>query len=64
VTIDGNDPLLVYQTVKEAADRARGGGGPTLIEAETYRYYAHTSDDDDRLYRSREEVESGSGAIR
>ena len=57
VTIDGNDPLLVYKTVKEAADRAREGGGPTLIEAETYRYYAHTSDDDDRLYRSREEVE-------
>src|SRR5690606_30168048 len=57
VTIDGNDPLQVYQTVAEAADRARSGGGPTLIEAETYRYYAHTSDDDDRLYRSREEVE-------
>jgi len=57
VTIDGNDPLLVYKTVKEAADRARAGEGPTLIEAETYRYYAHTSDDDDRLYRTREEVE-------
>ena len=57
LTIDGNDPLLVYKTVKEAADRARNGDGPTLIEAETYRYYAHTSDDDDRLYRSREEVE-------
>ena len=56
-TIDGNDPLLVYKTVKEAADRARAGEGPTLIEAETYRYYAHTSDDDDRLYRTREEVE-------
>ncbi|MFP3913314.1 MAG: thiamine pyrophosphate-dependent enzyme [Actinomycetota bacterium] len=57
VTIDGNDPLEVYQAVKEAADRARAGDGATLIEAETYRYYAHTSDDDDRLYRSREEVE-------
>lgn len=55
--IDGNDPLAVYQTMKEAADRARAGEGPTLIEADTYRYYAHTSDDDDRLYRSREEVE-------
>lgn len=55
--IDGNDPLAVYAAVKEAWDRARDGGGPTLIEAETYRYYAHTSDDDDRLYRSREEVE-------
>ena len=58
VTIDGNNPLVVYKAVKEAADRARNGGGPSLIEAETYRYYAHTSDDDDRLYRSREEVET------
>ncbi len=57
VAIDGNDPLEVYRTVREAADRARSGNGPTLIEAETYRYYAHTSDDDDRLYRSRHEVE-------
>jgi 2-oxoisovalerate dehydrogenase E1 component len=55
--IDGNDPLLVYSVMKEAADQARRGQGPSLIEADTYRYYAHTSDDDDRLYRSREEVE-------
>lgn len=55
--IDGNDPLVVYQAVKDAVDLARGGQGPCLVEAETYRYYAHTSDDDDRLYRSREEVE-------
>ncbi len=55
--IDGNDPLVVYETVKRAADDARSGLGASLIEAETYRYYAHTSDDDDRLYRSREEVE-------
>jgi 2-oxoisovalerate dehydrogenase E1 component len=57
VTIDGNDSLAVYAAMRQAADRARRGGGPTLIEAETYRYYAHTSDDDDRLYRSRDEVE-------
>jgi 2-oxoisovalerate dehydrogenase E1 component len=55
--IDGNDPLVVYETVKRAADDARSGLGASLIEADTYRYYAHTSDDDDRLYRSREEVE-------
>ncbi len=55
--VDGNDPLMVYETVQRAAKRARTGGGPTLIEADTYRYYAHTSDDDDRLYRSREEVD-------
>jgi 2-oxoisovalerate dehydrogenase E1 component len=55
--IDGNDPLMVYRAMNDAIARAREGGGPTLIEAETYRYYAHTSDDDDRLYRSREEVD-------
>ena len=55
--IDGNDPLVVYQAVRQAADEARRGLGASLVEAETYRYYAHTSDDDDRLYRSREEVE-------
>ena len=55
--IDGNDPLMVYRAMNDAIKRARSGGGPTLIEAETYRYYAHTSDDDDRLYRTREEVD-------
>ncbi len=57
VVVDGNDPLAVYKVAKDAADRARSGNGPTLIEAKTYRYYAHTSDDDDTLYRTREEVE-------
>jgi 2-oxoisovalerate dehydrogenase E1 component len=57
VVVDGNDPLAVYKVAKDAVDRARGGDGPTLIEARTYRYYAHTSDDDDTLYRTREEVE-------
>ncbi len=57
VAIDGNDALTVFAATKQAADRARNGQGATLIEARTYRYYAHTSDDDDRLYRSREEVE-------
>jgi 2-oxoisovalerate dehydrogenase E1 component len=55
--IDGNDPFQVLDTMKTAVARARAGEGPTLIEAETYRYYAHTSDDNDALYRSREEVE-------
>lgn len=57
VELDGNDPLLVFRETRAAVDRARAGGGPTLIEAKTYRYYAHTSDDDDRLYRSRQEVD-------
>ncbi|MFZ0013264.1 MAG: thiamine pyrophosphate-dependent enzyme [Acidimicrobiia bacterium] len=55
--IDGNDPFAVLATMQEAVSRARSGAGPTIIEAETYRYYAHTSDDNDTLYRSREEVE-------
>lgn len=57
VKIDGNDPIEVYRTMKEAVERARNGGGPTLIEAVTYRLVPHSSDDDDRSYRSREEVE-------
>jgi 2-oxoisovalerate dehydrogenase E1 component alpha subunit len=43
--------------MREAVDRARSGGGPTLIECMTYRFHPHTSDDDDRTYRTREEVE-------
>ena len=58
VSIDGNKPLEVLKTMQEAVERARSGQGPTLIEAETYRYYAHTSDDNDSLYRTREEVET------
>jgi 2-oxoisovalerate dehydrogenase E1 component alpha subunit len=54
---DGNDVLASYRTVKEAVDRARSGGGATLVEAKTYRPTPHSSDDDDRTYRAREEVE-------
>lgn len=57
IRVDGNDPLKVYQVVKEAVERARRGEGPTLIEAVSYRLVPHSSDDDDRSYRSREEVE-------
>ena len=57
IVVDGNNVLEVYGAMSAAVDRARAGEGPTLIEAKTYRYYAHTSDDDDKLYRSREEVE-------
>ncbi len=55
--VDGNDALEVYRVVKEAAARARRGEGATLVEAKTYRPVPHSSDDDDRTYRSREEVE-------
>ncbi|MFQ5555657.1 MAG: thiamine pyrophosphate-dependent enzyme [Acidimicrobiia bacterium] len=57
IEVDGNDVLAVYGVVQAAAERARSGQGPTLVEAKTYRYYAHTSDDDDKLYRTPEEVE-------
>jgi 2-oxoisovalerate dehydrogenase E1 component alpha subunit len=57
VTVDGNDVFGCYEVMKEAVDRARGGDGPTLIECKTYRFHPHTSDDDDRTYRSREEVD-------
>jgi 2-oxoisovalerate dehydrogenase E1 component alpha subunit len=57
VTVDGNDVFACYEVMKEAVDRARSGGGPTLIECMTYRFHPHTSDDDDRTYRTREEVE-------
>ncbi|MGH2701273.1 MAG: thiamine pyrophosphate-dependent dehydrogenase E1 component subunit alpha [Actinomycetota bacterium] len=54
---DGNDVLETYRLSKEAVDRARAGEGPSLLELRTYRFYSHTSDDDDRTYRSREEVD-------
>lgn len=55
--INGNDPFEVVRVMQDAVSRARSGDGPTLIEAETYRYYAHTSDDNDTLYRTKDEVE-------
>ena len=56
VIVDGQDALEVYRVMKEAVEKARAGGGPTLVEAKTYRLVPHSSDDDDRAYRSREEV--------
>jgi len=55
--VDGNDPLDVYATVHSAIRHARKGEGPALVECKTYRYLAHTSDDDDRTYRTPQEVE-------
>lgn len=60
VTVDGNDVLAVYRAALEAHQRARNGEGPTFIEAKVYRLAPHSSDDDDRRYRSREEVETWS----
>ena len=55
VTVDGNDVIEVYRATQEAAERARHGGGPTLIEAKTYRWKGHSKSDKQR-YRSKEEV--------
>lgn len=57
VIVDGNDILATYDVMVEARERAYHGEGPTLVEAKTYRPVPHSSDDDDRSYRSREEVE-------
>jgi 2-oxoisovalerate dehydrogenase E1 component alpha subunit len=57
VQVDGNDVLAVYAVTKAAADRARDGGGPTLIEALTYRLDAHTTTDDPSRYRTADELD-------
>lgn len=54
--VDGNDVLAVYVATKAALDKAYDGGGPTLIEAVTYRMSMHTTADDPKKYRSEEEV--------
>jgi pyruvate dehydrogenase E1 component alpha subunit len=55
VTVDGNELVAVYEAVNEAANRARRGEGPTLIECVTYRYKGH-SRSDRQVYRTRDEI--------
>ncbi|QZT61202.1 pyruvate dehydrogenase (acetyl-transferring) E1 component subunit alpha [Mycolicibacterium austroafricanum] len=57
VRVDGNDVLACFAVMEQAAARAREGGGPTFIEAVTYRMGPHTTSDDPTRYRSDEEVE-------
>src|SRR5579864_5653645 len=57
VTVDGRDPVTCYVVSKEAIARARAGEGPTLIECLVDRLGAHSSEDDQRRYRSQEEIE-------
>jgi pyruvate dehydrogenase E1 component alpha subunit len=57
IQVDGNDILAVYAAAKEAVDRARAGGGATLVECVTYRLAVHTTADDPKRYRSDAEVE-------
>jgi len=55
IRVDGNDLLAVYAVTRWATDRARGGGGPTLIELVTYRGGAHSTSDDPSRYRPKDE---------
>lgn len=57
VEVDGNDVLAVYDVAAEAIERARAGGGPTLLECKTYRTRAHAEGMGDFTYRTREDVE-------
>ncbi len=56
VQVDGNDPVATRFVMENALQRARSGGGPTLIEAVTYRLHDHTTADDASRYRSETEV--------
>lgn len=58
IQVDGNDVLATYAAAKEALDRARAGGGPTLIENVTYRLMMHTTADDPTKYRPDADVEA------
>ena len=58
VTVDGGDVLTVYAEARKAVERARSGGGPTLIDAKVARFTSHSSDDDQRRYRPQEELEA------
>ncbi len=56
-SVDGGDVLAVYRAASEAVARARRGGGPTLLEASCVRLQSHSSDDDQRRYRSAEDLD-------
>jgi pyruvate dehydrogenase E1 component alpha subunit len=60
IQVDGNDILAVYAAAKECVERARSGGGPSMIECLTYRMTMHTTADDPKRYRKEEEVEKWS----
>jgi 2-oxoisovalerate dehydrogenase E1 component alpha subunit len=61
VRVDGNDVLAVYWATSQAVAKARAGGGPTLIEALTYRIGAHSTADDPGRYRDDAEVDAAKG---
>jgi len=57
VVVDGQDVIAVYWATREAAERARAGQGPSLIEAKTHRFKSHSSDDDQSIYRAKSEIQ-------
>ena len=57
IQVDGNDIFAVYKATKDAIEKARSGGGPTLIECFTYRMGDHTTADDASRYRPKEDME-------
>ncbi|MDE3076432.1 MAG: thiamine pyrophosphate-dependent dehydrogenase E1 component subunit alpha [Chloroflexota bacterium] len=57
VVVDGSDPVAVHRATAAALQKARGGGGPTLIDAHVRRLRAHSSDDDNRRYMSAEQID-------
>jgi 2-oxoisovalerate dehydrogenase E1 component alpha subunit len=56
VVVDGFDPVAVYNAVREAREHVTSGAGAIIVEAMCYRFLSHTTDDDERTYRTREEV--------
>ena len=58
IQVDGNDVFAVYKATRDALMKAKGGGGPTLIECFTYRMADHTTSDDASRYRTKEETET------
>jgi pyruvate dehydrogenase E1 component alpha subunit len=58
VQVDGNDVLAVRKVMEDVLDRARGGGGPTVVEAVTYRLSDHTTADDATRYRPAGELDA------
>jgi 2-oxoisovalerate dehydrogenase E1 component alpha subunit len=53
---NGLDPIETFENVNEALERARTGGGPTLVEGTCHRFLAHSTDDNDMTYRTKEMV--------
>ena len=58
LTVDGQDVIAVWRAADEAVRRARSGGGPSLIECKTYRYYGHHQGDETLRYRTADEEQA------